>query len=79
MKEIFHLKGRLIDDVVGFSTIPAAGDGMLTHLLFVSLVSSQVETVSKPCLFKKGQYHLALLNSPQEKAYKHMFRDLLFI
>ena len=24
-KEIFHFKARLIDDVVGFSTVPAAG------------------------------------------------------
>ena len=29
MKEIFHFKWRLIDDVVGFSTTPAAGDGTL--------------------------------------------------
>ena len=79
MKEIFHFKGRLIDNVVGFSTIPAAGDGTLTHLLYVSLVSSQMETVSKMCLFKIGQYHLALLNSPQEKAYEHLLGHLLVI
>ena len=78
-KEIFHSKGRLIDDLVGFSTIPAAVDGTLTHLLYVSLVSSQMETVSKTCLFKIGQYHLALLNSPQEEAYEHLFKALLVI
>ena len=74
MKEIFHFKWRLSDDVVGFSTTPAAGEGILTH---VSLVSSQMETVSKTCLFKIGQYHLALLNSPQEEAYEHLFGGLL--
>ena len=77
MKEIFLFKGRIIDDVVGFSTIPAAGDGTLTHHLYVSLVSSQMETVSKTYHFKIGQYHLALLNSPQEEAYKHLFGGLL--
>ena len=79
MKEIFHFKGRLIDDGVGFSTIPAAGYGILTHLLYASFVSSQMETVCKMCLFKIGQYHLALLNSPQEEAYEHLFRGLLVI
>ena len=63
-KEIFHFKGRLIDDVGGFSTIPAAGDGTLTHHLYVSLVSSQMGTVSKMCHFKLGQYLLALFISP---------------
>ena len=38
MKEIFLFKGRLIDDVLGFSTIPAAGNGTLTHDLDVSLL-----------------------------------------
>ena len=66
-------------DVLGFSTIAAAGEGILTHPLYVSLVSSQMETVSKTCLFKIGEYCLALLNSPQEEAYKHLFRDLLVI
>ena len=79
MKEIFHFKGRLIDNVVGFSTIPVDVDGTLTHLLYVYLVSSQMETVSKMYVLKIGQYHLALLNSPHEQAYKHLFRDLLFI
>ena len=78
MKEIFLFKGRLIDDVVGFSTIPAAGDGTLTYALYVSLVSSQMETVSKMCPFKIGQYHLALLNSPHEEAYEHLFGGFLF-
>ena len=78
MKEIFLSKGRLIDDVVGFSTVPAAVDGTLRHTLYVSLVSSQMETVSKTCPFKTGQYHLALLNSPQEEAYEHLFVGLLF-
>ena len=78
-KEIFHFKGRLIDDVVGFSTAPAAGDGIMTHFLYVSLVSSQMETVSKMCLFKIGQYHLTLLNPPQEEAYQHLIRALLLL
>ena len=79
MKEIFLFKGRLIDDVVGFSTTPAAGDVTPTYLLYASLVSSQMETVSKACLFEIGPHHLALLNSPQEEAYEHLFRDLLVI
>ena len=69
--------GMLIDNVVGFSTVPAAGDGTLTHALYVSLVSSQMETVSKTCHLKLGQYHLALLNSPQGEAYEHLFGCLL--
>ena len=73
LKWIFHFNGMLIDNVVGFSTIPPAGDGTLTHDLYVSLVSSQTETVSNMCHFKLGQYHLALLNSPCEEAYKHPF------
>ena len=63
--------------MVGFSAFPADVDGILTHDLYVSLVSSQMETVSKMCHFKLGQYHLALLNSPQEDAYKHLFKGLL--
>ena len=43
-----------MDDVVGFSTIPPPGDESLTHL-YVSLVSSQLERVSKMCNFKLGQ------------------------
>ena len=77
MKEIFLFKERLIDNVMGFSTIPATGDGTLTHHLYVSLVSSQMETVSKTCHFKLGQCHLALLSSPHEEAYEHLFKDLL--
>ena len=65
-----------MDDVVGFSAFPAAGDGTLTHHLYVSLVSSQMNTVSRMCHLKLGQYHLAR-NSPQGEAYKHLFRDLL--
>ena len=42
-KEIFNFKWMLIDNVVG----PAAGEGILTHLLYVSLVSSHKKTVSK--------------------------------
>ena len=76
-REIFHFKERLIDDVVGFPTTPAAGEGILIHLLYVSLVSSKMETVSKKCFFKIGPYHLALFNSPQEEAYKHLFGGLL--
>ena len=63
--------------MVGFSTAPSAGEGTLTHLLYVSLVSSQMETVFKMCFFKIGQYHFALLNSPHEEAYEHLFGDLL--
>ena len=66
-KEIFHFKGRFIGNAVGFSIAPAAGEGILTHLLYMSLVSSQIETVSKMCLFKIGQYCLALLNSPKKE------------
>ena len=77
MKEIFHFKWRLIDDVVGFSTAPTAGEGILTHLFYVSLISSQMETVSKICLFKIGQYCLALRISLHEEAYEHLFRGLL--
>ena len=55
-------KQSLIDDVVGFSTFPAAGDGTLTHHLYVSLVSSQMETVSKTCHFLNYSYNsIALL------------------
>ena len=50
------------------STVPPAGDGTLTHDLYVSLVSSQMETVSKMCHSKLGQYHLALLISPHFKS-----------
>ena len=77
VKEIFRFKWRLIDDVVGFSTTPGAGEVILTHLLYVSLVSSQMETVSKACLSKIRQYCLTLLNSPQEEAYKQLFKGLL--
>ena len=63
--------------MVGFSITSAAGEGILTHLLCVSLVSLLKGTVSKMCLFKIGQYHLALLNSPQEEAYKQLFEGLL--
>ena len=62
--------------MVGFSTIPPAGDESLTHHLYVSLVSSQMERVSKTCHIRLGQYHLALLNSPQEEAYEHLFKGL---
>ena len=51
----------------------------LTHVSYVSLVSSQMETVSKMCLFKIGQHHLALPNSPQKEAYEHLCGGLLFI
>ena len=77
MKEIFHFKWRLIDDVVGFSITPAAGEGILTHLLCVSLVSLPKETVSKMYHLKIGQYCLVLLNSPQEEAYEQLFEGLL--
>ena len=48
--------------MVGFSTAQPAVDGTLTHHLYVSLVSSQMETVSKMCHFKLGQYCIALLS-----------------
>ena len=67
----------LIGDVGGFSTTPTAGEGTLTHFLYVSLVFFQVETVPRTYLFKIEQYHLAVLNSPQEEAYKHLLRGLL--
>ena len=35
--------------MVGFFTVPPAGGGSLTHQLYVSLVSSQMERVSKMC------------------------------
>ena len=73
------LQRKLIDDMVGFSTIPAAVEGILTHLLYVSLVYSQMKTVPNICLFKIGQYHLALLNSPQKEAYKHLLGGVLAI
>ena len=79
LKEIFHFKGRLIDNVVGFSIVPAAGNGTLTHHVYVSLISSQIKTVSKTCDFRLAQYRLALLNSPQEEAYEHLFEKLLVI
>ena len=67
--------------MVGFSTVPAAGDGTLTHALDVSLVSSQMETVSEMCPFKIGQNqigqnHLVLLISPHEEAYEHLFTSI---
>ena len=37
---------------------------------------SQMERVSKTCHFNLGQYCLALLNSPQEEAYKQLFEGL---
>ena len=49
----------------------------MEHRLYVSLVSSQMETVFKMSHFKLGQYHLALLNSPQKEAYEHLFKGLL--
>ena len=69
---LFLFKGSLIDDVVGFSTAPAAGDGSLIYHLYVSLVSSQMETVSKIYHFKLGQFCFALHNPPQEEAYEHV-------
>ena len=63
--------------MVGFFISPTDGEGNLTHLLCVSLVSLLKETVSKTCLFKIGQYCLALLNSPQEEAYEQLFEGLL--
>ena len=59
-----------MDDVVGFYTSPAAGCGNLTHILCVSLFSLIKETMSKTCLSKIGQYHLAQLNSPRKEAYE---------
>ena len=70
MKEIFDFKWRLIDDVVGFFISPTAGEGILTHLVCVSLVSLLEGTMSKMCLFKIGQYCLVQLNSPQKEAYE---------
>ena len=66
-----------MDNVGGFSISPTAGGRNLTHLLCASLVSLLLETVSKMCLFNIGQYHLALLNSPQEEAYELLFEGVL--
>ena len=68
---------RLIDDVVDCSIPPMAEEGIVTYLLCVSLVSPLKETESKMCLFKIGQYHLALLTSPHEEAYEQLFKGLL--
>ena len=57
----------------------SSSSGWKPDTCFVSLVSSYMETVSKTCLFKIGQYHLALLNSSCEEAYEHLFRGLLVI
>ena len=55
--EIFYFLGLKVSIVLEvFQHVPAAGDGTLTHPLYVSLASSQMETVSKMCLFKIGQY-----------------------
>ena len=59
----------LIGNVVSFSIIPPAGDESLAHHLYVSLVSSQIEGVSKTCNLKFGQYQLALL-------LQHLFEGL---
>ena len=56
--------------------MPPAGYEILTHHLYVSLTSSQMERVSKTCHCKLGQYIFDLLNSPQKKAYEHLFEDL---
>ena len=56
--------------MVGFFITPTAGEGILTHLVCESLVSLLEETVSKMCLFKMGQYHLALFDSAQKEAYE---------
>ena len=77
MKKIFHFKWRLIDDVVGFPIAPTAGEGILTHVLCMSLVLLLKETVSKMCLLKIEQYCLALLNSPQKEAYEKVFEGFL--
>ena len=74
---IFHLKWNIIGDVVGFAATTGAGEGILTHLLCVSLVSFLMGNWSKTCLFEVGQHHLALLTSPQGEAYEQLFGDLL--
>ena len=38
-----------------------------------------METVSKTCPFKIGQYHLSLLNYPCEEAYEHVLGVILVI
>ena len=59
--------------MVGFSITPAAGKGILTYLLCVSLVSLlKGNCVQDVSLFKIEQYHLALLNSPHEEAYEYL-------
>ena len=59
--------------------VPAAGDGTLAHLLYVSLVSSQMETVSKTFLFKIGQYCLALLHSPRKSLQTSVWRPSSYL
>ena len=46
MKQIFHFKGRLIDDVVGFSTVPEAGDETLTCVIGFLSYGNCVQDVS---------------------------------
>ena len=70
VKDIIHFKWRLIEDVVGFFISPTAGEGILTHLVCVSLVSFSEEAVSETCCFKIGQYCPALLNSQLKEAYE---------
>ena len=76
VKEIFHFKWELIGTVVGFFILPTAGYESLTLFLYVSLKCSFKKTVSKMCLFKKGQYCHALLSSPQEEAFEYLLEGL---
>ena len=78
MKEVFHFKWRLISNAVCFSTTPEAGEGILTHLLCVSLVSLLMGNCVQDMSLMVGQYHLALFNPPQEESYEHLFGGLLF-
>ena len=74
VKEIFHFKWGLIRDVVGCFILPTVWYESLT--LFSMCLQILKKTVSKTCLFKRGQHCLALLNFPQ-KAYEYLFEGLL--
>ena len=76
MDSLQHQWG-LICDVVGFFILPTAGYESLTLFLYMSWINFLKKTVSRMCLFKIGQYCLALLNSPAQKAYEYLFEGLL--
>ena len=74
-KEILHFKGRIIGDGMGFSTVPAAGAGVLTSYLHVSLVPF-IKKVFDMSSHMLGSYCHALFNDPQKELYEQLFRWL---